>query len=203
MTVDARERLDSILRRRDQLDSSFESPWEEMLEWKVKKNSPPELLPNLANAVTILDGHPMWKTRIRLNEFSTRVELDGRPMVDADCNLAREWLQRRDSRFQIDISKSDIRDAFELVGKRHAYHPVRQMLRALPAWDGTSRVEHFWSRYFGAEDTPYARSVARMWLVSAVARVMRPGCQVDYMPILEGLQRTGKSSAIRILARGW
>jgi putative DNA primase/helicase len=40
------------------------------------------------------------------------------------------------------------------------------------------------------------------WMVSAVARVMRPGCKVDTTLILVGDQGARKSTAIRILASG-
>jgi predicted P-loop ATPase len=37
-------------------------------------------------------------------------------------------------------------------------------------------------------------------LIAAVRRARQPGCKFDYVPVLEGKQRTGKSTSLRILA---
>jgi putative DNA primase/helicase len=65
------------------------------------------------------------------------------------------------------------------------------------------RITYWLQDYLGAEDTEENREIARMWLVSAVARVFEPGCQADHILVLEGPQGIGKSSALRILANGW
>jgi predicted P-loop ATPase len=43
------------------------------------------------------------------------------------------------------------------------------------------------------------RAVSRRWLISLVARALRPGCKVDTVLILEGAQGLGKSSALEAL----
>ncbi|MEX3990589.1 VapE domain-containing protein [Paraburkholderia sp. EG286A] len=92
-----------------------------------------------------------------------------------------------------------VEKAVEYYARQHAFHPLHDWLDALE-WDGVCRVDTFFSAYMGAVDTPYNREVARVLLLSMVARVIGPGCKVDTMPILEGAQGVGKSMSLRALA---
>ena len=61
------------------------------------------------------------------------------------------------------------------VAERRVVHPVREWLRLLD-WDGVQRCESLFVDYFGANDSLLNRETAKRWLISAVARVMQPGC---------------------------
>lgn len=67
-------------------------------------------------------------------------------------------------------------------------------------WDNTPRLDRWLIDCAGAEDTPYVRAASRVMLVAAVRRARHPGCRFDVMPVLEGPQGCGKSSALRLLA---
>jgi predicted P-loop ATPase len=70
-------------------------------------------------------------------------------------------------------------------------------------WDRQPRLNSWLHRYLGVEQSPYAAVVGRMFMKAMVARVMQPGCKVDYMLILEGGQGEGKSTVCGILAAEW
>ena len=84
----------------------------------------------------------------------------------------------------------------EAVAKDASFHPIRDYLTNLE-WDGTKRIENFAADYLGAEAKPYHAAVSRCLFIAGVARVMRPGCKADYVPIFEGIQDKGKSTANR------
>ena len=166
------------------------------------------------NVRRILARHPQWQGVLAYNEFTLQVEKlkplppigggaddtsgDAGPMRDVDDTHTAQWLQ---SKVGLEVSVSMTRTALPTaVTKR--YHPVRDYLRSLQ-WDGKTRIASLMPRYLGTEDSLYAREIGRRFLISAVARVMEPGCQVHTMPVLEGTQGGGKSSAIRVLAGPW
>lgn len=114
---------------------------------------------------------------------------------DDDDTAAQEWLAVE---WDLTVGVDIVTRAVTRVARLNGTHPIKDYLGALK-WDGVPRCNEWLITVFSAADTAYARTVGPAWLISAVARVLRPGCQVDHALILEGAQRTGKSSALRIL----
>ena len=65
------------------------------------------------------------------------------------------------------------------IATERSYHPIRDYIESLPAWDGVPRVDTLFVDYLGAADTAYTRAVARKMLVAAIARVYQPGIKFD------------------------
>ncbi|KAF3998895.1 phage NrS-1 polymerase family protein [Glaciimonas immobilis] len=93
--------------------------------------------------------------------------------------------------------------------RKISYNPLLERLNNLhTGWDGKPRLLGWLSTYLGAQTltdegtdiTEYLQAVGPRWVISAVARAMKPGCQADCMLILEGKQGARKSTAIRVLA---
>jgi hypothetical protein len=124
---------------------------------------------------------------------------DCRPVTDADVTAAQEHLQGRGLER---IGKDAMHQAIELVARENGFHPVRDYLDAL-VWDDRSRLYRWLHDYLGAEDSTYHRYIGQMFPVMMVARVFQPGCKADYMPVFEGPQGSGKSTACRVLAGTW
>lgn len=94
------------------------------------------------------------------------------------------------------------------TARRSPHHPVRNYLESLPAWDCKPRIATWLIDYCGVESSDadpnqYAMAVGEKFLISAVARILDPGCKVDHILVLEGEQGIGKSTAARILGGEW
>lgn len=145
---------------------------------------------------------PSLKGRLRFDEFANRIDHDGLPggqepgpWNDADAARLARWMQERD----VLVRPGTVQTAALVVAQERRHHPVRDWLRSL-RWDGKPRLDDWLCRYVGAAGNPYTRAIGRKFLISAVARAIRPGCKVDCALILEGPQGAGKSSVARILA---
>ncbi len=102
-------------------------------------------------------------------------------------------------RFDFEPKADTIKAAVYRVCLSHSFNPVRDYLDGLK-WDGTARLDSWLSTYLSAADDPLNRAIGRKALVAAVRRVRQPGAKFDQVLVLEGLQGSGKSSAIKILA---
>jgi predicted P-loop ATPase len=178
-------------------------PWAGML--RIGDDGTPER--NEANVITALSNDPAFAGALIFDEFRQEV-LVGRPLpwesgpfpaprpwTATDDVRCAEWLQRR----EINVTPVVVSRSVGAVANDIRVHPVREYLNHL-RWDGTPRLETWAIRYLGTRDTPLNRAFGVRWLISAVARVLRPGAKVDHMLILEGPQGTGKSTALKILA---
>lgn len=125
-----------------------------------------------------------------------------RPWADTDTTATQAFIQ---AEFIPGIGRDKIEAALALHANRHGrFHPVRAYLQGLK-WDGRKRLHGMLADYMGAHDKgqpeEFISQVGLRWMVSAVARIMAPGCQVDHLLVFEGPnQGEGKSTALRILA---
>lgn len=159
------------------------------------------------NAIIILSNHRDWRG-IRYNKFTQTTTVHNPPKIpgfalpkpeldDYCAAYIGQWLAKSQ---QIKLKEGDIIKAADAAGKQpmRAYHPVREYLEGLK-WDGKNRISTWLSDLLAVKGSSYSSAVGRMWLISAVARVMEPGCQADHMLLFEGAQGFGKSSALRAL----
>lgn len=166
-----------------------------------------EPLPTLANTEHALRAAPEFEGVFLYDLFSARIMVVRRPpwLVDGepfapralqenDAARFRTWCERHGLR----TSKENAWDAIALVAEDHAFHPVRDYLAGL-TWDGVPRLDSMFTRYFQAPATELNAAFGRRFLISAVARIMKPGCKADHALILEGEQGIGKSTAVKTL----
>jgi len=155
------------------------------------------------NVELILTHDERVANTLRFNQLTATVEVQKAvwrkyaappEWTDADPVALSNWIAQAFSE-QPAIEACTVHQAVIVYARQHAYHPVRDYLTGL-TWDRQPRLDTWLTTYIGVADTPYHRAVGRCFLIAAVARVMRPGCKVDTMMILEGDQGTLKSTAI-------
>lgn len=155
-----------------------------------------------SNARDVLQGR-----KVELNELSGQIELGRVPAADVDVSKIRARIEllfvgsvdKDGNEKGMQQSVADIFAALEQVAKENGYNPVQQYLSGL-RWDGVERIASVVEDILGAERTEINQAMVRRFLVSAVARAMRPGCKVDTVLVLVGGQGVGKSSFFRVLA---
>jgi predicted P-loop ATPase len=171
-----------------------------------------KLLPSYENARLFLEKSSEWSGVLGYNEFTGGFVIRKAPPPPVTALTGREiedhfdtevvcWLERRGVMARPDL----VRRVVDVLARRSPFHPVPDYLDSLPPWDGTPRTETWLIDYCGVESSTtntnhYARAVGEKFLISAVARVMNPGCKVDHTLVLEGDQGLRKSAAVRILA---
>lgn len=176
-----------------------------------KKGAP---LKTINNVIDLLSIHADWEGVLAYDEFSQCIVKRRRPPSrdqdrgagkwegewdKPDAIRACSWLSsRREPFHRMVVDVGMVNQAALIVAERKMFHPVRDWLSSLK-WDGTRRLVSLFPYYFRAVDTQFSREAGRRWLISAVARVWQPGCQVKYMPVLEGPQDLGKSTGIQAL----
>jgi predicted P-loop ATPase len=169
-----------------------------------------KLINCLANITRAFRIAPELKGALALNEMSGHIEVHrplptvenssarpaGRTLDDVDAVHLTEWLQLTAGWPALSVKA--VKEGIVAASAEYRHHPVRAYLDRLE-WDGRPRVAGWLANYLGAARGEYENTIGLMWLVSAVARIYRPGCQCDYMIVLEGPQGLGKSSALRVL----
>ena len=168
------------------------------------------MLPVAANVTTILRHHNLWAGCVIYDEFrdctvtsrpppwdpedAPEIHDEG-PWSDGDTGRLVNWLVRAE---HLNVPVCEVERGLAVAADMCRRHPVREYLRTCrEAWDGEPRVDRWLAHYLGTSDGEYERGVGARWLISAVARIVVPGEQVDCTLLLEGPQGIGKTSALR------
>lgn len=158
--------------------------------------------PNLDNATRLLERHPDMLGRFWFDEFRGQIlstwntRREPREWTDSDDVRLALWMQRTMGIGRMAVGTA--RDAVTAMAMAHRRNECREWLEAL-RWDGTARLHHVLPIGFGVEQNAYSEAVGRCWLIGMVARVLSPGCKLDTMPVFEGEQGRGKSTALQVL----
>jgi hypothetical protein len=185
--------------------------------WRTRllRNDKGKLMPCYENVALFLQNSPEWIGVLGYNEFTGGNFVLNQPPVPIAVAMGAEledhfdtdavrWLERCGLMVKPDL----VRRVVDGIARRNSFHPVRDYLESLPVWDRKPRVGTWLIEYCGVESSDaspnyYAMNVGEKFLISAIARILKPGCKVDHILVLEGEQGIGKSTAARILAGEW
>ena len=167
--------------------------------------------PLLENARLALAESEEWTGTLIYDNFLQRLQATRKPWIGGKPGV---WERNDDIQLACWLQRQGIEVGKEIAGDAvRAAAPTRDMaaewLQSLQ-WDGTPRVDNWLAHYMGArvnrdgvDITNYVSAVGAAWLIGGVARLLDPGCQMDYCLVLFGTEGRYKSSALKVLANGW
>ena len=175
----------------------------------VKVSNQGQPTANMDNCSRVLEGIPDFTGSIWYDEFHKKI-MTNLPFLNKN-NEPIEWTDYHDIKmlkflqrvigFQR-VNKSMVVMAVIEFAKNNTKNEPKDWMESLE-WDGVARLDTFMTKYIGVVDSEYSRAVSNNFWISMVARVYRPGCQVDNMVVFEGGQGTFKSTAMRIIGGDW
>lgn len=154
----------------------------------------------ICNAGNVVRYIKADKLDVWYDDFSARVMTPDGPWTDADTTHLMISLQN-DLAFHR-ITSTMVHDGIHHAAMSHRRHVVRDWLQNL-RWDGQKRIGTFFSTYMGAEPNASTHAFSNNFWVLMVKRILHPGCQADYMVVLEGAQGIGKTRAFQIIGGTW
>ncbi len=171
-----------------------------------KDGNPKGAVQNVENIQRVLSRHEKFSGRFRFDVFKNVYEIlddakGWRAIGDVDairiqCDISVMFPDFRK------VSKDMVFDAMLHVAEEFKIDSGADYIKGL-RWDGTPRLNTWLSNAYGVPNDEYHVSIASNWMKGLVKRIVEPGCQFDYVLVLEGPQGIGKSSSLNALGGEW
>ncbi|MDE2471708.1 MAG: bifunctional DNA primase/polymerase, partial [Bradyrhizobium sp.] len=167
----------------------------------LTKNGP---LCNLNNAVKCILGAQSLAGRIWYDEFSKRIYTDlfGGVHEWSDYDTVQLTLSIQRELGLAKMTTMQVREALVFASRQSTRNAPKEYFESL-VWDQQERLPTVMMFGWGTPQDEYYEAVGKCWFISMIARVMRPGCQVDTVPVFEGEQGAFKSTALSIIGGDW
>ena len=101
--------------------------------------------------------------------------------------------------YEYNPDKTLLRDTIDAISRKQAYDPVLDKINSL-VWDGVPRLTTWLSIVCHVPLDTYHAAVGKILIGGIVKRARHPGVKHDFVPVLTGPQRKGKSTLCEILA---
>ncbi|OTP69502.1 virulence-associated E family protein [Caballeronia sordidicola] len=156
---------------------------------------------NLANVREVLERHYRFKGNFWLDTFHQKMFTtwdcdEPRPWADVDRLAIADVLQGEFGLIQ--FTPELVEQAVMVLMTRNQRDELKDWLSDL-SWDEVPRLDTWLVNAAGAPQDEYHNALGRNFILSMVARGLRPGCKVDTMPVFEGAQGAGKSTLLKTL----
>jgi len=158
------------------------------------------------NLAIILENDPKYKS-LQYCQHSDRILFNGKMLEPADLQEMALDMER-DYRFK--CKDPDLRGGIVRVAYQNVTEPVKEWQNALAPWDGERRIFGMFTKHWGVDEPATEREkkfvamLAVRWMVSCVARIQQPGCDMHTVLTLVGPKGMGKSRGLRALCgRDW
>jgi predicted P-loop ATPase len=155
---------------------------------------------NMANVILFLERSGEFKGKLWHDEFTNQMRTDSGSWTDLKTLQLLARLQSELGMHK--LTSSSVHDAVVCFTAMHRRHQVRDWLNKL-VWDKKERIGTFFPDYCGAEKSASHYAFSSNFWVSLVKRIFEPGCQSDYMVVLEGEQGIGKTKAFQTIGGDW
>ena len=182
---------------------------EERKGWErlIKRDGKGHMANTAGNLALCLMNMSEWKETLTYDEFRDRIFfrcdapselgdlIEGREVDERAMTCIQHWMSLH---VGPTFNHTAVAQAVAVAAARHTTNELRDWALGLE-WDREPRIDTWLSRYLGATEMDIHALMGRWWMISVIARALKPGAQVDHMLILEGRQGVGKSSVCRIL----
>lgn len=138
---------------------------------------------------------------LRFNEMTLRAEVHTssgwQRITDADLDSAYVVLSGKGWK----VGSEPVIKAIIHTARQAPHHPVRAYLQQVEADPSIApfNLDEVAPKFFRASK-PLHVAMVRKWLIGAVSRVLNPGCQMDYVLVLQGDQGQLKSTSLKATA---
>ena len=129
---------------------------------------------SIQNCKYVLDHDPCLKGAICRKEMNCQIDImkklpwkrRGVQMTDTDMNNLSLYLEKNYGL----TSDRVITKAVDIVANNNSFHPIIDFLEGL-TWDGTPRISHMLTHFFGAEDQEYTGEIMKMHMMAAISKI--------------------------------
>ena len=135
----------------------------------------------IQNCKYVLEHDPCLRGAVCRNEMTCQIDIKKKvpwkrrcvQMTDTDMNNLSLYLEKNYGL----TSDRVITKAMDIVANNNSFHPIIDFLEGL-TWDGTPRISHMLTHFFGAGDQKYAGEIMKMHMMAAISRqIGRASCR--------------------------